>query len=74
MSIEDLSDYELYAVFFEMAIDNNIDFLDESIIEMEKKESLTEDERINLENKKQQLVNLVKIKKNGKLSNRDQSL
>jgi hypothetical protein len=66
MSIEDLSDNELYAVFFEMAIDNNIDFLDESIIELEKKESLTEDERINLENKKKQLVNLVKIKKNGK--------
>ena len=52
MSIEDLSDYELYAVFFEMAIDNNIDLLDESIIELEKKESLTKDERINLENKK----------------------
>jgi hypothetical protein len=66
MSIEDLSDEELDAVFFEMAIDNNIDLLDESIIELEKKESLTEDERINLENKKQQLVNLVKIKKNGK--------
>jgi hypothetical protein len=66
MSIEDLSDEELDAVFFEMAIDNNIDLLDESIIELEKKKSLTEDERINLENKKQQLVNLVKIKKNGK--------
>ena len=66
MSIEDLSDEELDAVFFEMSIDNNIDLLDESIIELEKKESLTEDERINLENKKQQLVNLVKIKKNGK--------
>lgn len=66
MSIEDLSDEELDSVFFEMAIDNNIDLLDESIIELEKKESLTEDERINLENKKQQLVNLVKIKKNGK--------
>ena len=66
MSIEDLSDEELDAVFFEMAIDNNIDLLDESIIELEKKGSLTEDERINLENKKQQLVNLVKIKKNGK--------
>jgi hypothetical protein len=49
-----------------MAIDNNIDLLDESIIELEKKKSLTEDERINLENKKQQLVNLIKIKKNGK--------
>jgi hypothetical protein len=69
MSIEDLSDEELDAVFFEMAIDNNIDLLDESIIELEKKESLTEDERINLENKKQQLVNLVKIKKNGKQQN-----
>jgi hypothetical protein len=66
MSIEDLSDEELDAVFFEMAIDNNIDLLDESIIELEKKKSLTEDERINLENKKQQLVNLIKIKKNGK--------
>ena len=66
MSIEDLSDEELDSVFFEMAIDNNIDLLDESIIELEKKESLTEDERINLENKKQQLINLVKIKKNGK--------
>lgn len=66
MSIEDLSDEELDAVFFEMAIDNNIDLLDGSIIELEKKKSLTEDERINLENKKQQLVNLVKIKKNGK--------
>lgn len=66
MSIEDLSDEELDSVFFEMAIDNNIDLLDESIIELEKKESLTKDERINLENKKQQLVNLVKIKKNGK--------
>jgi hypothetical protein len=66
MSIEDLSDEELDAVFFEMAIDTNMDLLDESIIELEKKESLTEDERINLENKKQQLVNLVKIKKNGK--------
>ena len=69
MSIEDLSDEELDAVFFEMTIDNNIDLLDESIIELEKKESLTEDERINLENKKQQLVNLVKIKKNGKQQN-----
>jgi hypothetical protein len=49
-----------------MTIDNNIDLLDESIIELEKKKSLTEDERINLENKKQQLVNLIKIKKNGK--------
>lgn len=66
MSIEDLSDEELDAVFFEMAIDNNIDLLDESIIELEKKGSLTEDERINLENKKKQLINLVKIKKNGK--------
>jgi hypothetical protein len=66
MSIEDLSDEELDAVFFEMTIDNNIDLLDESIIELEKKKSLTEDERINLENKKQQLVNLVKIKENGK--------
>jgi len=69
MSIEDLSDEELDAVFFEMTIDNNIDLLDESIIELEKKESLTEDERINLENKKQQLVNLVKIKKNEKQQN-----
>lgn len=66
MSIEDLSDEELDAVFFEMAIDNNIDLLDKSIIELEKKEYLTEDERINLENKKKQLINLVKIKKNGK--------
>lgn len=66
MSIEDLSDEELDAVFFEMSLDTNIDLLDESIIELEKKGSLTEDERINLENKKKQLINLVKIKKNGK--------
>ena len=69
MSVEDLSDEELDDVFFQMSIDTNIDLLDEMIKELEKKDNLAESEKLELKNKKEQLGNLIKIRKNGEQQN-----
>lgn len=54
----DLSDDELDDIFFQMSLDANIDLLDEMIVDMKKKPTLTEEEKVKLVEMEKQLKNM----------------
>ena len=54
----DLSDDELDDIFFQMSLDANIDLLDEMIVDMKKKPTLTEEEKVKLAEMEKQLKNM----------------
>lgn len=54
----DLSDDELDDIFFQMSLDANIDLLDEMIVDMKKKPTLTEEEKVKLAEMEKQFKNM----------------
>ena len=57
--IKDISDEDLDMAIFEMNVWNLINDLDDHIIELEAKEILTEEEKIDLENSKVRIKDLM---------------
>ena len=64
--IKDISDEDLDMAIFEMNVWNLINDLDDHIIELEAKETLTEEEKIDLENSKVRIKDLMERIKNKK--------
>jgi hypothetical protein len=64
--IKDVSDEDLDMAIFEMNVWNLINDLDDYIIELEAKETLTEEEKIDLENSKVRIKDLMERIKNKK--------
>ena len=64
--IKDISDEDLDMAIFEMNVWNLINDLDDYIIELEAKETLTEEEKIDLENSKVRIKDLMERIKNKK--------